>query len=80
LNLDSELNNFVLFSYFDSENPDEIINFSKAFKQDEEGNVFVNDHLGKFLRFVVGCIDIAEQKIKEDVGNSQLRNYQKVTS
>lgn len=69
--------NFIFHSYFDSEDPGVIINFSKAFKQDDEGNVIVTDHLGKFLQFIVGCIEVAETKIKED-GNAQLRNYQKV--
>lgn len=77
LDLPSQLLKVYLYSYFDNEDPQIVVNFSKAFKQLDHGEVIILDHLGKFLNFFIGCIDIAEEKLLDE-GFVQIANYRKI--
>lgn len=65
------------FSYFDNENNEVIINFSKAFKLLENGEIIIMDHLGKFLSFFIACIAISFEKTPDD-NYDQLKKYQEI--
>ena len=69
---------FPFHSYFDSEDPDTIIDFSKVFKQLEQGEIVVMDQIGKFLNFFVICVQIGMEKDLVDEENFQLANLQRI--
>lgn len=57
-----------------------MINFTKVFKELENGEIIVMDQLGKFLSFFVGCLEVAKQKLLEDENSNyvQISNYRKI--
>lgn len=65
----------TLCRYFDHE--DLVVNFTSAFKQSEHGELVVMDHLGKFLSFFIGCIEVANEKMVSNK-NVQMENYEKI--
>lgn len=69
---------FPFHSYFDCEDAATIINFSKAFKQLDHGEVLVMDHVGKFLNLFIGCVQIADKKKVMEKDNVQLVNLKKI--